>query len=166
MSMSKRGSRGRRLPLRTGGRDSAHSTIERLGPLTANARNVAGDRLTDARRWAAPRLEGAAHGVQDNVAPRVSAMLATTAQRVEPVQKEAKKRGRRAVKELRGRKRRRWPMALLFLAVGAAAGAAVAVVVGRGRQQEIPLPPPPGANGISPGHGEDASVMDERVRSH
>ena len=118
---------------------TAEKTAERLGPYAESARDTAAERLTDARKWAAPRLEDAAQAVQDTVAPRVSSALASTAQRVEPELKEAKKRGKAMAKALQGqqKKRRRWPIALLFFAIGGAIGAAVATA----RSAATPLPP-------------------------
>ena len=118
---------------------NARKTAERLGPYAESARDTAAERLVEARKWAAPRLEDAAQAVQETVAPRVSSALAATAQRVEPVQKEAKKRGRAVAKALKGqqRKRRRWPIALLFFVLGGVIGAAVATA----RSSATPLPP-------------------------
>ena len=118
---------------------NARKTAERLGPYAENARDTAAERLVDARKWAAPRLEDAAQAVQESVGPRVSSALADAAQRVEPVQKEAKKRGRAVAKALAGqqKKRRRWPIALLFFALGGVIGAAVATA----RSAATPLPP-------------------------
>lgn len=117
---------------------NARKTAERLGPYAESARDTASERLIEARKWAAPRLEDAAQAVQETVAPRVSTALAATAQRVEPVQKEAKKRGRAVAKALKGQqKRRRWPIALLFFALGGVIGAVVATA----RNSATPLPP-------------------------
>ncbi|HEY3686590.1 MAG TPA: hypothetical protein VGL93_26395 [Streptosporangiaceae bacterium] len=121
-------------------KQGALKTAERLGPYAETARDTAAERLVEARKWAAPRLEDAAQAVQETVAPRVSSALAATAQRVEPVQKEAKKRGRAVAKALKGqqqKKRRRWPIALLFFALGGLIGAAVATA----RSSATPLPP-------------------------
>jgi hypothetical protein len=38
----------------------------------------------DARGWAAPRIEQAAHALEETVAPKVSGMLTATARRVDP----------------------------------------------------------------------------------
>jgi hypothetical protein len=59
---------------------------------------TAAHRVRGARRWAAPRIEQAAHAVQDTVAPKVSAALEATAQRIEPPPAQAGKgRVRRAL---------------------------------------------------------------------
>lgn len=118
---------------------NALKAAERLGPYAETARDTAAERFVEARKWAAPRLEDAAQTFQETVAPAVSTALAATAQRVEPVEKEAKKRGRAVVKALQGqqKKHRRWPIALLFFVLGGLVGAAVATA----RSSATPLPP-------------------------
>lgn len=120
---------------------TVRETADRLGPYAESARDSAAERLTEARKWAAPRIEDAADAVQETVAPRVSSVLASTAERVEPVRKEAKRRGRAAAKALKGqrlRPRRRWPIALLCFV----AGSVVGVIVAASRMGATPLPPP------------------------
>ncbi len=85
-------------------------------PMAGSARKVAADRVVDARVWAAPKLEHAAHSVEDQLAPKVSALLTEAARRVDP----------------NPRTRRRWPL-LLFLA-GATLGA-IGVAIYRGNPQ-------------------------------
>jgi hypothetical protein len=86
------------------------------------AREWATPRLVDAiyqaRGWAAPRIGQAGQAVGETVAPKVSEMLATTAQRVDPTPPPA---GRRI-----------WPRLIATAIVLAAAGGA-AVVILRGR---------------------------------
>ncbi|WP_113702097.1 YtxH domain-containing protein [Nonomuraea lactucae] len=48
------------------------------------ARMAAAHRIEDARYWAAPRLEEAAHRVEDQIAPKVSSMLTAAAERIDP----------------------------------------------------------------------------------
>ncbi|WP_046469172.1 hypothetical protein [Allosalinactinospora lopnorensis] len=62
----------------------AREQAERLGPYADQAKATAADRLHKARGWTAPRLEVAAHRVEDTVAPRVADLLITAAHRVEP----------------------------------------------------------------------------------
>jgi len=81
--------------------------VEKVGPLASQARDVASRRIEDARVWAAPRLERAAHTVEERIAPRVSAMLSDAAKAVDP--------GKTA------RAKRRWPV--LTLVTGVALGA-------------------------------------------
>ncbi|MGI5268245.1 hypothetical protein ACQEUU_03750 [Nonomuraea sp. CA-218870] len=85
----------------------AVKTGQRVSPMADQAKLVAYKSVDDARRWAAPRLENAAHRVEVQLAPAVSSMLNDAAVRVHP--------GRTA-------KSRRWPMFILVsgLAIGAA----------------------------------------------
>ncbi|MFW5415444.1 hypothetical protein J0910_02115 [Nocardiopsis sp. CNT-189] len=69
----------------------AREQADRLGPYADQARSraeqariLAEQRLLRARGWTAPRLETAALRVEDTVAPRVSDLLNSAAQRVEP----------------------------------------------------------------------------------
>ncbi|MFF4771837.1 YtxH domain-containing protein [Microtetraspora fusca] len=82
--------------------------VGKVPPMVGNARDVTVTRITDARVWAAPKLEQAACTIEDEIAPRVSSFLHEAARRVEP--------GPLA------RTRRRWPMLMLFagLAIGVA----------------------------------------------
>ncbi|MBB4938398.1 hypothetical protein FHR32_002703 [Streptosporangium album] len=70
------------------------------------ARGVANDKVFVAREWAAPRLDAAAHSFEEQLAPKISAMLSQAAAKIDPAP---------------AAKSRRWPMVLLFtgLAVGA-----------------------------------------------
>jgi hypothetical protein len=85
-------------------------------PMAGNARKIAAHRVVDARVWAAPKLDQAAHSVEDQLAPKVSAFLTEAARRVDPLP----------------RTRRRWPL-LLFLA-GATLGA-IGVAMYRGNPE-------------------------------
>lgn len=111
-------------------RTNAQKTAARLGPYTASARDAASKRVVDAREWAAPRLEQAAESVQMTVAPRVGSALDTAAGRLEPTKAEAKLRSGAALAALQGKrlakKKRRWPTAVLFFALGGAIGAGAA----------------------------------------
>lgn len=77
---------------------------ERLTPMAGQAKEVAAHRIEDARYWAAPRLEDAAHRVEDQLAPKVSALLAAAAGKVDPTPPKS----------------RRWPVIVLVsgLALG------------------------------------------------
>ena len=74
---------------------------QQLGPMAGQAKEVAAHRIEDARYWAAPRLEEAAHRVEDQLAPRVSAMLSQAAAKVDPTPPRS----------------RRWPLAVLVAGV-------------------------------------------------
>ena len=82
----------------------AAETGQRLAPMADQAKVVAAQRIEEARHWAAPRLESAAHGFEQQVAPKVSSMLTAAAKRIDP--KPARSR--------------RWPTLMLLsgLAVG------------------------------------------------
>ncbi|WP_327088426.1 hypothetical protein OIE66_39930 [Nonomuraea sp. NBC_01738] len=70
----------------------------RIGPMADQAKVAAAHRIEDARYWAAPRLEDAAHRVEDQIAPAVSAMLAQAANKVDPTPPKS----------------RRWPIIVLL----------------------------------------------------
>ncbi|GII95861.1 hypothetical protein Ssi02_60920 [Sinosporangium siamense] len=59
-----------------------------------------------ARGWAAPRLDYVAHALEEQLAPRISAMLSQAAERIDPMPR---------------RPARRWPM--VAIVAGAAMGA-------------------------------------------
>lgn len=82
----------------------AAQTGQRLAPMADQAKVVAAQRIEDARYWAAPRLESAAHGFEEQVAPKVSEMLTAAARRIDP----------------KPTRSRRWPTLVLLtgLAVG------------------------------------------------
>ncbi|WP_204018633.1 hypothetical protein [Sphaerimonospora thailandensis] len=79
----------------------------RMPPMAGSARDVAVNRIEDARLWAAPKLDQAAQSVEEQIAPIVSAFLAEMARRID-------------VSAAR-KTRRRWPVAALC--TGAAIGA-------------------------------------------
>lgn len=92
---------------------AADLASERVGPMAlqardaaGHARETAGDRFFHAREWAAPKLDAAAHSVEEQIAPRLSALLSQAADKIDPAPRV---------------KSRRWPTLLLFtgLAVGA-----------------------------------------------
>jgi hypothetical protein len=75
-----------------------------MQPMADQAKVAAAHRIEDARYWAAPRLESAAHGFEEQIAPKVSSMLTNAARRIDPKPSRS----------------RRWPMLALLtgLAVG------------------------------------------------
>ncbi|WP_157594632.1 hypothetical protein [Streptosporangium amethystogenes] len=89
-------------PLAGQARDVAGQALE----MADHARNVAGEKIIVVRGWAAPRLDAAAHSIEEQLAPKLSAALSQAAARIDP--KPTKSRG--------------WPMALLVtgVAIGAA----------------------------------------------
>ncbi|GGL34047.1 hypothetical protein [Planomonospora parontospora] len=86
---------------------------ERVGPMAAQAReaavSAADEKISEARRWAAPQLDAAAHTVEQQLGPKLSSMLSQAATKLDP-SPPAKVRSRN------------WPMLLLL--TGLAAGAA------------------------------------------
>ncbi len=92
-------------------------TGRRMAPMADHAKVVANRRVEDARYWAAPRLENAAHRVEDQLAPKVSYVLTTAADRVNPARPKS----------------RSWPM--LTLMTGLALGAVGYMFYRRNAQQ-------------------------------
>jgi len=98
-------------------------------------------RVSVARSWMAARAARGSVSVQETVAPRLSAMLATVARRLDPPQPKA----------------RRWPRAMAGLTLLAAGGAAAAAMALRSRQRAMPPPMPPQP---SPrGSGQQSTVL-------
>ena len=134
-------------------RERARQAAQQLGPIAKTARENAAQQLHDARVWVAPRIEYAAHGVQENVAPKVSAVLQATAHRLEPAPEELKRLGRRARRraiatshEVSARRAkalakadkrgRRWPKVMgSVVLVAVTLGAITAVTVRRNRDK-------------------------------
>jgi len=104
----------------------ARQAAERVGPTTRQARKLAAAQMKSARVWSAPRIDQAGHYIEEEVGPRVGAMLHRTAGRVEP------KHGRR-----------RRGFAAMLLIAGGAVGAAGAIVTRRNaaRSAEEPTSP-------------------------
>jgi hypothetical protein len=115
------------------GWDRARAAAAQAAPVAKNASATAAQRaqvardwatprivegIYQARGWAAPRISQAGQAVGETVGPKVSEMLATTAQRVDPTPP--------------GSERRIWPRVIATVAVLAAAGGAVVVIL-RGR---------------------------------
>ncbi len=105
-------------------------------PMAKNAGRAAKDRaeelmtwampyIDNARVWAAPQLERTGVAVRDNVAPKVSSLLVTTARRLDKAPP----------------KRRRWPRMLGTMAMLAAAGTAAAAVAMRRRAYSLGYEP-------------------------
>ncbi|NUR91067.1 MAG: hypothetical protein HOY71_43925 [Nonomuraea sp.] len=82
----------------------AVKTGQKLGPMADQAKVVTAQRIEEARYWAAPRLEDAAHRVEDDFAPKVSQMMTKAAKKIDPTPAKS----------------RRWPVIVLMtgLAVG------------------------------------------------
>ena len=80
-------------------------TGRQMAPMADQAKVVAAHRIEDARYWAAPRLEEAAHRVEDQLAPKVSAMLVNAADRIDPTP----------------RRSRQWPVMILMTGLAVSA---------------------------------------------
>ena len=93
----------------------ARQAARQVGPTSREARRVASERLTDARRWGAPRIDRAASYVETEAAPRVGSLLHKTADRIEPPSPRRSRRG----------------IAALLLVVGGAIGTVGAVATRR-----------------------------------
>jgi hypothetical protein len=102
-----------------------------LAPFAASARMTARQGVHGARTWAAPRLDRMGRGLEERVAPRMSAMLSATARRIEPARPQ----------------RRRWPV--LAAGVMVVAGGSAAVMMLRKRRK-----PDPADLGWTPGTAE------------
>jgi hypothetical protein len=146
---------------------AAQQAAQQLGPMAKTARDNAAEKLHDARVWAAPKIEQAAHTVQENVAPKVSAVLQenvapkvsavleATAQKLEPAPGELRELGRRARKraqatsrevtarrakllaKAQAKPRRRWPKLMGGVFVVAASIGAVAAVAMRRNRNKM-----------------------------
>lgn len=92
----------------------AREAAQRVGPTTRQARRIAAKQMKNARRWGAPRIDQAGQYFEEEVGPRVGAMLHRTATKVEPAEP-----------------RRRRGIAALLLVIGGAIGAAGAIVTRR-----------------------------------
>ncbi|MBX6372519.1 MAG: hypothetical protein IRZ02_09740 [Acidothermus sp.] len=118
------------------------------------------------------QLERARQMLNDRVIPGFAAMARNARAAAEPVGREAARRGRLVAAALRGVdgavsanhtvvKRRRWPVALVFLGVGSAIGAAVAWVLQAGKPVQLaPYPAPPKADQESQEDQEAAAHPD------
>lgn len=106
----------------------ASKLANQAGPMTrkygVGAADWAKPRVGRARAWMAVRAARGSIAMQDNVAPRISSVLAATARRLDPPRSQS----------------RRWPKVLVgtaLLAAGAAAATAMAL-----RKRSRPAPPP------------------------
>jgi hypothetical protein len=84
--------------------------------MTSSARTAARNGIIHARIWAAPRLERTGHTLEDQVAPRMAAMLSAAARRIEPPPP---------------RRRRRWPVLAAGLVTAAGLSATAAYLLKR-----------------------------------
>jgi len=127
----------------------AHPAAAQLKPVASQVKPLAKSTGAAARRqarrtraWAAPQVERTGQVLQDSVAPKVSALLSSAAQRLEP----AKPR------------HRRWPKPVGIAAV-TAAGSAVAAFV-RNRRK------PGGTSSATPAGTEEMASAAEMPDGH
>jgi hypothetical protein len=92
----------------------ARQAAQRVGPTTRQARKMAAKQMKNARHWSAPRIDQAGQYIEEEVGPRVGAMLHRTADKVEPSSPQ-----------------RRRGLAAMLLIVGGAVGAAGAIATRR-----------------------------------
>jgi hypothetical protein len=64
----------------------AQQAAARMRPLATSTRTTAGRGVHKTRGWAAPQIERTGKVLEDRVAPRISAMLTSAAQRIEPAE--------------------------------------------------------------------------------
>jgi hypothetical protein len=89
-----------------------------LKPVARSTRAVTKHAVRTTRGWAAPQLERTGHLVENRIAPKISSVLSSAAQRIEP-----------------GRPRhRRWPKVAGASMITAAASAVAGAVLNRRRQ--------------------------------
>jgi hypothetical protein len=110
----------------------ARQAAQRVGPTTRQARRMAAKQMKNARIWGAPRIDQAGHFIEEEVGPRVGAMLHRTADRMEPKP---------------SRRRRRFAAALLI--TGGAIGAAGAIVTRRNAARSAEPTSPEGLSAVS-----------------
>ncbi|MEU3167212.1 hypothetical protein [Streptosporangium sp. NPDC006930] len=75
-------------------RDVAGQAREMAGQAreaAGQARGVASEKIIVARGWAAPRLDAAAHSIEEQLAPRLSAALSQAAARIDPTPVKSRK---------------------------------------------------------------------------
>lgn len=128
-------------------------------PLAKNAGRAAKERadsvlawampyIDSARVWAAPHVERTGVAVRDNVAPKVSSLLVTTARRLEKPPPAP----------------RRWPRMLATMAMLAAAGTAAAAVAMRRRAYSLgydTVSPVPGSTGLGATATQETATGDQ-----
>jgi hypothetical protein len=72
---------------RTEAWDRTLKAADQVKPIAQSTGDAARRTILRTRAWAAPQLERTGHALQDNVAPKMSAMLSSAAQRIDPAKK-------------------------------------------------------------------------------
>ena len=124
--------------------DHAQQAAAQMKPLSSSAQAATGRGLLRARAFAAPQVERAGQALEDNVAPKISAMLSSAAQRLEPDKPP----------------RRRWRKLAGISLLTAAAGAVAAIVRNRAKQTMTP-PEDTDTHSAAPA----AEMRDEQART-
>ncbi len=96
----------------------------RVKPLARSTGAAARHRVARTRAWAAPRVERTGHVLEDNVAPKVSALLSSAAQRLDPDKP----------------RRRPWRMTVGIAAAVTAAASAALAYLSRRRKPDTATP--------------------------
>lgn len=122
----------------------ARQAAAQVKPLSRSAQAAAGRGLHRARAFAAPQVERAGQALEDSVAPKVSAMLSSAAQRIEPVEP----------------RRRPWRK-LAGISLLTAAASAVAAVVRNRAKQDVTTPEETDTDSTAPA----AQMRDEKART-
>ncbi len=121
----------------------ARQAAQRVGPTTRQAKKIAAEQMKNARTWSAPRIEQAGQYIEDEVGPRVGAMLQRTAGAVEPAAPKRRRRG----------------LAAALLVVGGAVGAVGAIVTRRNAAKAA-------EDATSPDHLSAVSENTSTARAH
>ncbi|HSR85559.1 MAG TPA: hypothetical protein VLM11_15400 [Streptosporangiaceae bacterium] len=100
----------------------ARQVAARLQPVARRTGSAAKHGVRTTRAWAAPQLERTGDLMQDRIAPRISSLLSSAAQRIEPGKP----------------RRRRWRKMAGASMVTAAAGAVTGAFLNRRRQDGTP----------------------------
>ena len=124
--------------------DRVRQAAAHLQPAAAKAKPLAGSTGAAAKRgvhrtraWAAPRVEHTGQVLEDSVAPKVSSLMSSIAQLLEPDKPP---------------RRRRWRTPIAIAAVTAAAGAAAAILYSRRKLGSTT--PQAEADDVSPARGD------------
>lgn len=139
----------------TGVQQRARRAAAQAGPLAASAGAAARKGVHHARTWTAPRLERTGHTLQDQVAPRMAAMLSATARRIEPAPP---------------RRHRRWALMAAGLITAAGLSATAAYLLNRRNAratEQLAAETSPAAPAGGPGDaaGPAGSDVNGRVRT-
>jgi hypothetical protein len=141
---------------RTEAWDRAHKAADQIKPMAAQIKPLAKNTGQAARRqlfrtraWAAPRVERSSKVLQDTVAPKVSSMMSSAADRIDPAKP----------------KRGRWRLPVgIATAVTAAASAAAAVLRNRSKTQTAEATPDMGgmSDTSATGHGKTEPIIENK----